>query len=154
MGEMKAQCLLYSQGYRALHAGRKALIGWISSSFALIGWISSSFALIGQHILSCDWSTDTLLWLVEYRAPCTRWPHQIHFSHYKNYGKFHVLSRVSRGASGWRHCCVGLLWREWIFMGFEGFYGFVFECFPIRSLCFKSPKTIICDWEKTVSQTT
>ena len=29
-------------------------------------------------------------------------------------------------------------------MGFEGFYGF-----PIRSFRFKSPKTIICDWEKT-----
>ena len=45
MGEMKAQCLLYRKRYHALHSGRKALIGWISSSFALIG----------QHILSSDW---------------------------------------------------------------------------------------------------
>ena len=128
MGEMKAQCLLYSQGYRALLAGRKALIGWISSSFALIG----------QHILSSDWSTYTLLWLVESRAPCTRWPHQIHCSHYMENSMSYLACLPVGGASGWRHCCVGLLWREWIFMGFEGFYGFVFECFPIRSFCFKS----------------
>ena len=51
MGEMKAQCLLYSQGYRALHSGRKALIGQqILSS----DWLNF-------ELLRSDWSTDTLL---------------------------------------------------------------------------------------------
>ena len=40
------------------------------------------------------------------------------------------------------------------FLPFEGYYSFFLKRFKIRSLQFKSAKTVICHWEKTISKKT